>query len=361
MKNNKSRIGLFLLVAMVAFLFVGKNVYADEGDNAPKKIRFYTTINGWKDNNDLEYTCGSASVDNDTTPPTATVYYATYDGVTLGTLQETTCNFVLSDLGWAIGTSYKIIEEYDFTDYVGTQPEFEAITIHPGRVSSGVFDDDDPIFLDYEPTDEETAFVYNLNQVDDATGIITGGLYVHQVHLSDDPENPSSDEKVADKNFGTIYIPTYCVRLTFSARGNVASTYGTFVFNLLGNSDNNITTGVTGGDNLPVTVCELNGAPLSIGDIDQIMHPNIDPEHPEDSDLRYVGVNHADDYQLTVSADDEDIIAEGNTIIKPLTVVAFLNSDLSQTGLVYRIIPFIVLIGLMISGYIVIRKNKVKE
>lgn len=361
MKNNKSKIWLFLLVAMVSFLFVGKNVYAEEGDNVPKKVRFYTTVSGWKNNNDLAYTCGSASTDNGTTPPTAKVYYATYDGMNMGTLQETTCSFNLSDLGWTVGTTYRIVEEYDFTNYVGVDPEYESITINPGRVTSNMFDDDDAIFLDYEPTEEETAFVYNLNQVDEATGIITGGLYVHQVHLSDDPENPSEGEKEADKSFGTIYIPTYCVRLTFSARGNVASTYGTFVFNLLGLTDNNITTGVTGGDNLPITVCELGGEPLSIDDIDGIMNPNIDPDNPENSDLRYVGVNHADDYQLSVLNEDDDIIADGNTIIKPLDVVAYLNSDLSQTGLVYRVIPFIVLIGLMVSGYIVIRKNKIKE
>jgi hypothetical protein len=61
--------------------------------------------------------------------------------------------------------------------------------------------------------------------------------------------------KESDKSFGTIYIPTYCVRLSFSARGNIASTYGTFVFDILGDQNNRITTGVTGGDNLPVTIC----------------------------------------------------------------------------------------------------------
>lgn len=362
MKNNKSKIWLFLLVAMVAFLFTGKNVYADEGENLPKKIRFYTTVSGWKNNNDLKYQCGSATSDYGTAPATK-VYYASYDGSTMGSLVETTCNFVLSDLNWTVGDTYRIVEEYDFTNYVGLQPEFEDITINPGKITSATFAADDPIFLDYNPTDEETAYVFNINHVDE-NGIINGGLYVAQAHLSDGSDSEpgiANEYKETDKDFGTIYIPTYCVRLSFSVRGNVASSYGTFVFNLLGLEANNITTGVTGGDNLPITVCELQEEPLSVDDIDAIMNPTIDSENPENSDLRYVGVNHADEYELSVLNTDDDIIAEGNTIIKPLQVVAYLNSDLSQTGLAYRIIPFIVLIGLMISGYIVIRKNKIKE
>ena len=347
--NNKSKIWSFLLVAIVAFLLFGTNVYAED-DDLPKKIRFFTTINSWQDNNDLTYNCGTASAPGGAITPT--VYYATYDGMELGTYQKIDdCSFTLASLGWNNGDTYKIIEEYDFTNYVGLQLEFEDVAITPGKVTSNSFDEDDPIFESYEPSNSETAAVYNVNHVNETTGEITGeGLYVYHVSLRGDDPN----EKESDKSFGTIYIPTYCVRLSFSARGNIASTYGTFVFDILGDQNNRITTGVTGGDNLPVTICEIDNEPLSMNDIAGIMNPN-------DGDLSYTGVNHADDYQMSVNSDQEDIIADGNTIIRPLQVVAYLQSDSSQTGLGYRIIPFLVLMGLMLSGYFVIRRNRIKE
>ena len=346
-KNNK-KIWIFLLISMIGVFFFGGNVYADEGDNVPKKLRFTVTINSWKNNNDLEFACGSATGNGQTITPK--VYYATFDGYDLGTPQEVSCNFSLSSLNWTTNESYQIIEEFDFTNYHGIAPEFENIVVTPGQVTSpSMFDEDDGIFSQYSPEDSETAMVYNLNHTDDVGRITDEGLYVYQVSFY--TENIS--EKTNEKDYGIIYIPTYCLRMSFSARGTIASSYGTFVFSPFGDSSNAISSEVTSDDNDPVLMCDIGGEPLSPDDIDDLIADVAD-------ETEYSGVARADEYVFTAERGDEEV-ASGNVIITDVEIIGRLDADLSQTGLAYRVIPFIVLIGLVLSGYYVVRKNQLSK
>ena len=346
--NKKVRFILFIFAVMFGFLFFGIDVYADEGENVSKKIQFYVNIYEWKNNNDLAFTCGSATGNEQNIVPH--VYYGEYDGENVGELTEVnSCDFSLSSLNWTVDTNYRLIEEYDFTNYNGIEPEYEDISVTPGKITSGTFTADDFVFAGYHPTNLETATVYNINQNDADGRIIPGGLHVYQAWIQ-----AADDSKETAKSFGAIYIPSYCVKLSFSARGNVASAYGTFVFDVLGDVANRVTSPVTGGDVEPVVKCTLSGSPVSLGDINSILDTN-----PEDGDISYADVNHSDEYEFVFIDNGDE--RDGNVIYRNIEVAAYLESELSQTGLVYRIIPFIVLIGLMISGYIVIRKNKIKE
>ena len=346
--NKKVRFLLFLLVAMAGFMVSGMNVYAEEGDNVSKKIKFYFNVYDWKNNNDLTFACGTATGNGQTIAPH--IYYGEYDGENVGTLTEVNnCEFTLSTLGWEANTDYRIIEEFDFTDFHGVGPEYGDISVTPGKVTSNTFTADDLVFANYNPTDSETAVVYSVNQTNDDGTIVPGGLHVYQAWIQ-----AEDDSKETEKSFGAIYIPSYCVKMSFSARGNIASSYGTFVFDVLGDSANHITSPVTGGDVEPVTMCTLSGNPIGLGDINEILNTD-----PASGDIVYSDVNHSDEYEFVFIDNGDE--REGNIIYRNIEVAAYLESELSQTGLVYRIIPFIVLIGLMVSGYIVIRKNKIKE
>jgi hypothetical protein len=326
---KKKKIFLLLVFVMVIGFILPKDVFATS-----TSLKFKTEIESWNATTDLSFTCGSSSVG-----VTPTVYIDADDSH----LTATTCGFNFSDLQLTAGDDFIIVEEYDFSSYSGTAPEYQNITISPGLVSSATvdYDDDDYMFGDYEPTDSENAVLYNMNPVD-ANNNITGPLYVYDAYFE------VGSEKTTEKSLGVISIPTYCVNFHFNIKGNIANAYGDFLVSTFSSPDFQI----GGGNGTTQNVCAIGTTPLTKSQYDTLVA--IDA-----NSVSYENVDRYDEYVMGVTAGSETISGSG-VKTTDMYVTATLESDGSQTGLLYTIIPFIILISLVVLGYLIIRNNEVK-
>ena len=179
-----------------------------------------------------------------------------------------------------------------------------------------------------------------MNQVDE-DGIIIGGLYVYAAYLDSESKNSQAD-------LGIITIPTYCVKFNFSVRGNIANTYGTFELTVPG-SESSIVSNHGGTQ----TICTIEEEPMSYNNILDILSMDTD------NNIAYTGVLRSEDYEKQL--DDLGETTEGTVITREVTVIARLDTNGSQTGLIYRVLPFVILIALVGSAYIVMRRNRIKE
>jgi len=343
MNSRSIKVMILPLIGLIGFL-LNWNVYAQEGSNLPKSVRFVTTVVNWQNNNDLRFDCGSATSEFEGTV-TPRVYYGVYEDGSVGTLSTASCNFTLASLGMTASSNFQIIEEYDFTNYVGTVLEFENMNITPGKVTSTTVNNASSdaygaYFSNYIPSSSEVAVLYNMN-LTNSSGDIIGGHYVSQAYLQDEEE-----DKISEKSFGVITIPTYCIRMNLKVRGNIANSYGAFTINALGQE-------FTNSPGNSIDVCTINGELITAEDIDNFSH--IDVEH----DIAYTGVARANEYVKSIESLGES--TSGSEITNEFDIVATLNATGSQTGLVYRLLPFLLLIGLVAIGYVYIRKNSVRS
>lgn len=322
----KKKIFLLLVVATIIGFLFPKDVSA-----VGTTLKFKTTVNGWKSGTDLAYYCGSSSVN---VPSTV------YIGPSVNNLTQTTCNFNFDDLNFNSGDNFVIVEQFDFSSYVGTNPEYQNITISPGLVTSSTIDytDDDYMFGEYDTTSPVDAVLYNMNQVDDDNNI-TGSLYVYDAYFEE------SGEKVVEKDLGSVNIPSYCVNYHFSVKGNIANAYGNFMVTEF-RTDDFVISGTNGNT---TTVCDINGVALNRNQYVTLIN----------SDITYENVDRSLDYSIDSSPDEETI--EDGVRTTDVYVTATLESDGSQTGLLYTVIPFVILIGLVVLGYFIIKRNEVKD
>lgn len=315
-----------LLFAVITYL-IPNDVYA-----VGTTITIKTQVQDWKNNNSTRHICGTN---------TANVVPTVYVGTSLSNLQpQASCNFNLSSLGFTDGASFYIVESYDFSSYVGTNPEYQTITLTPGHIvdPNVDYDDDDYMFGDYD-TEDKDIVLYNMNETDDEGNII-GGLYVYDAYYNDE------GTKSSEVDLGTVKVPSYCVSIHFNAKGNIADTYGEFNLTALAHDD----FAITGSHNEVLNICDIEGEPLTKTQFDALI----------DTDASYVGVDRYDEYVIDVSNDEPTIDGSGVNNVD-IYVTATLESDGSQTGLLYTVLPFVLLIAMVTIGYIVIKRNNVKD
>ena len=323
----KKNIILFLMTLFTLVGFITpRDVFAGN-----TKVKFITSINDWSDSTDLTYSCGSNS---------ALLSSKVYVGVDSSHLVEKDCSFSLSTLNFNAGDDFVIVEEIDFSSYSGTNPEYQTITSTPGKVVSPsvAYADDDYMFGLYSPNNENI-YLYNMNPVDDE-GNITGDLYVDNAYFEID------GAKAYEKSLGSIYLPSYCVNFHFNVKGNIANTYGVFTLTAFKTDSFSI----TGSNGDTQNICQLNGAPLTKSQFDTLI----------DTDATYEGIVREDEYDVDVTLGDINSNGEGVSTAE-VYVVASLESDGSQTGLLYTIIPFIILISLVVIGYLFIKNNEIQD
>ena len=324
---KKKRTFLLLFVVALFSFIMPKNVFATS-----TVLKFTTEVNDWNSNTDLSFTCGSSSVN-----VTPTVYV----GPDSSNLTQTTCSFAFNNLNFSSGDDFIIVEQYDFSSYSGTAPEYQNITISPGLVASASipYADDNYMFGEYDPIASEPAVLYNMNPVDQNNNI-TGPLYVYDAYFEID------GAKTTEVSLGSISIPSYCVNFHFNAKGNIANTYGDFMISAY-RTDQFVISGTNGSTQ---NVCELNGTPLTKSQYDTLIGTSA----------TYENVDRDDEYVMAVTPGSESISGSG-VKTTDVYVTATLESDGSQTGLLYTVFPFIILIGLVIVGYFIIKNNEVKE
>lgn len=323
----KKKIFLLIVVATIIGFLIPRDVSA-----VGTTLKFKTTVNGWKAGTDLAYYCGNSSVNVNPT---------VYIGPSVNNLTQTTCSFAFDDLNLNPGDNFVIVEQFDFSSYSGTNPEYQNITISPGLVYSPTIDytDDDYMFGEYDTTSPVNAVLYNMNPVDDDNNI-TGNLYVYDAYFE------SNGEKITEKDLGNVNIPGYCVNYHFSVKGNIANAYGNFMVTAY-RTDDFVISGTNGNT---TTVCDLNGAALTNNQYVTLIN----------SEITYENVDRSLDYTID-SSPDEEVIDQDGIRTTDVYVTATLESDGSQTGLLYTIIPFVILIGLVVLGYFIIKKNEVKD
>lgn len=335
MRKNKKVILLFIVI--VGLLFT-RNVYA--ADELTNKVYIKTDVYDWIDNNDLTFSCGSVKNSRSETMSGVSVkvsYSLFGESHTISN-----CNFTLSSLDISTGSSFTIIEEYDFSNFVGTKTEDETYTIVPGKVTSESLENNNDVFGSYVYEASETVTVYNYNTLDDAGNI--GDLYVYQAYFGE------NDEKSSDLYFGSIQIPQYCVRFKYFVTGNIANKYGDFSVVL------------------PESIATITGNP---GDTDEyctfgaegeiyITQSLIDNIASETSTVSYNNVSRNTDYDTGIEKDGEITYSDGK-YWQDYIVTAKLDSTDSQTGLMYTILPFILLLLVVSGGYLIIRKNSIRD
>lgn len=331
--NKKGMLLLFLI--MVGFL-IPKNVFAETTN-----LVFKTRINNWNTNSNLEYTCGSSALG---VTPSVKV------GSTLETATSVSCNFSLNDLVFTSGSDIYIFEQYDFSNVPTgslTSTEYQYTTIAPGTVTlAGVDYTDDPImFGEYSPIDSQDVVLYNMYHVDNEQNI-TGPLYVHDAYFQDE----LGEEKEVEKSLGIISISNFCVNFHFNVKGNIANTYG--IFSIPAFDTGSFSIGGTNGSTQ--LVCDIDGVPLTRSQYDDFI--NLNP-----NEVIYTIDVRADEYSMGVTPDYDSETVDGDNRIIDLYVTATLNQDNPPTGLLYTIVPFVLLISLAIVGYLIIRNNGVKE
>ena len=322
---KKKSLLLFILVAVLGFI-LPKDVFA-----VGTSLKFTTTVNDWKAGTDLSYSCGSSSVN-----VTPTVYV----GADASHLTATTCNFSFDSLNLNANDDFIIVEEYDFSSYSGTNPEYQNITIYPGAVSSATidYDDDTYMFGNYTPLASQPAVLYNMNPVDQNNNI-TGPLYVYDAFFE------IGGEKEVEVDLGSISIPSYCVNYHFNVKGNIASSYGTFYITQYRTDQFSI----HGDNGTTQNICELNNTPLTKAQYDALIG----------TAATYEDVDRDDEYVMAVTPGSESTVSGVRTT--EVYVTATLESDGSQTGLLYTVIPFVILISSVVIGYFIIKNNEVKE
>lgn len=327
MKKNKL---LFLFMIVVfAFFIVPKDVFAENAT-----IKFKTLVKNWRTTSDLEYSCGSAG----TTGVSPTVY----TGTSMNNLTPVgACNFAVSTLNYESNATFYIVEKYDFSSYEGTNPEYEDVVITPGHLSSNSisYDSDSYMFGDYD-RDNKSIVLYNMNQVDDDNNI-TGPLYVSEAYYD------SNGDKLDVVDLGEIKLPSYCVTFHFAVKGNIANAYGHFSLTALRTDD----FAITGENGDEVEVCNVAGTPLTQAQFEALIATDAD----------YIVPSRQGDYDVEVTDDGASLDTTTGVNSDDVYVTATLNSDGSQTGLLYTIIPFVLLIGLITVGYLFIRHNEIKE
>lgn len=323
---KKKSILLLVLATIIGFL-LPKDVFA-----VGTTLKFKTTVNGWKSGTDLAYYCGNSSTNTSST---------VYIGPSVNNLTQTTCSFDFDSLSFNPGDTFVIVEEFDFSSYSGTNPEYQNITISPGLVYSPTisYDADEGMFGEYDTTSPKDAVLYNMNPVDDDNNI-TGNLYVYDAYFDE------NDEKVTEKDLGSVNIPSYCVKYHFSVKGNIANAYGNFMISEF-RTDDFVISGTNGHT---TTVCDINGVDLNREQYITLIN----------SDITYENVDRSLDYSID-SSPDEEVIDQDGIRTTDVYVTATLESDGSQTGLLYTVIPFVILIGLVVLGYFIIKENKVKD
>lgn len=317
---------LLILVSVIGFM-LPKDVFA-----ASTNLKITTNVTNWKANTDLAFSAGSSSIN-----VTPTVYV----GVDADHLTAVSSNFNFSSLNFNDGDDFIIVEVYDFSSYQGANVEEEEITITPGLVSSSTIDyDDGYVFDNYNPINSQTAYLYNMNEVD-ANNNVTGNLYVYDAYFND------GNAKSAELSLGTVAIYTYCVNVHFNVKGNIANAYdGTFYLTEFRTAQ----FAISGVDKDVVNVCTINNVPLTRSQYDDLVATSA----------TYEGVDREDEYVINVTANAESDDGNGG-LSTDLYVSATLDSDGSQTGLLYTIFPFVILISLVVVGYLIIKNNQVKE
>lgn len=294
------------------------------------EVKFITNVNDWASGTDLSYSCGTNS---------ASVQSKVYVGPNTSNLVEKSCNFTFDSLGLNTGDDFVIVEKIDFSSYHGTNPEYQTVTVTPGKVVSASvdYDEDDYMFGLYHP-DNDNIYLYNMNTVDDE-GNITGALYVDNAYFE------INEAKAYEKSLGTVYLPSYCVNFHFNVKGNIANVYGIFELTAF-KTDSFSITGENGDD---LNVCNIGGSALTKAQFDELIM----------TDATYTGIARSDEYVISVTGGD--ITSNGGVNTADVYVSATLSSDGSQTGLLYNIIPFIILIALVVVGYLFIKNNEMQD
>ena len=321
---------LLILVSVIGFM-LPKDVFA-----ASTSLKVVTNVTNWRSDTDLAFSAGSSSIN---VAPTV------YVGLDANNLTAVSNNFNFSSLNFNDGDDFIIVEVYDFSSYQGTNVEEEEITITPGLVSSPTISyNDGYVFANYDPINSQTAYLYNMNEVDTNTNNVTGNLYVYDAYFND------GNAKSVELSLGTVSIYEYCVNVHFNVKGNIANAYdGTFYFTEFRTAQ----FAISGTDKDVVNVCAIDGVPLTRAQYNTLVATG-------DSDVTYEGVDRADEYTMHVSANAESDDGNGG-LSTDLYVSATLDSDGSQTGLLYTIFPFVILISLVVVGYLIIKNNQVKE
>ena len=331
MKNKKL---LLLLIGIIGILFP-KSVFA-LNEPLNDTLKFTTTVNDWASGTDLVYTCGSSSVG-----VTPTVYV----GADSSHLSATTCTFSFDSLNYNAGDDFIIVEVFDFSSYDSNTIEAESITITPGAVSSATIDytDDSYMFGEYtyDPTDPDvTADLYNMNKLDQDGNIVSPvERYVYDAYFD------IGSSKEVEMSLGSISLPTYKVIFHFAAKGNVASTYGTFYV-----TEFRSTEGITGSHGETKTVTTIGGSPLTKAQYDALIA----------TAATYEDIPRDDEYTVVVTPGTESTSGTG-VKSTDVYITATLESTYSQTGLLYTVVPFVILIGLVVVGYLIIRNNEIQD
>lgn len=319
---------LFFLLLLALFSFVmPRDVYA-----TGTTITFKTEVQDWKTNSSMRHVCGSNP---------GNIVPTVYAGTSLANLQaQASCNFNLSSLGASSGDTIYIVESYDFSSYVGTNVEYQNMTITPGHVvdPNVDYDDDDYMFGDYD-TNDQTIVLYNMNETDEYGNII-GGLYVFDAYYDD------NGTKATEVDLGVVKLSSYCVNIHLNAKGNIADTYGEFTLTALAHDD----FAITGSHGDVLHICDISGTPLNKSQFDALIETNA----------TYTGVSREEDYVIDVTDDGTSVDGAG-VHTADVYVTATLESDGSQTGLLYTVLPFVLLISMVTVGYIFIKKNSVKD
>ena len=333
---KKKKMLYLVLMAVIMVFITSPTVFAENRSN----VRFTTQIASWKNNNDLRFACGSSTANI-----TPTVYVAT----SLSDPNPTSvgCNFALTSLNLDDNINFYIIEDYDFASYNAAELELGTVTVNPGKVvSDSIASDNETVFGSYTVTDSEVVTIYVVNELD-SNDVPTGNHYVLDAYFASEEEG---GEKTFEKSFGGVYIPSYCINFHFTVKGNIANTYGTFRV-ALPDEDDTIISASHGDSTL---VCELDESPLTVTQFNYLL--NYD-----ESDFIYTAVAREDEYVKAVENNASELNFVGDHLQGEVYFSATLSSDGSQTGLIYTVVPFILLVGFVGAGYIIIRKNQIQE
>lgn len=319
---------LLIFVSIIGFM-LPKNVFAEGAS-----LKVITNVTNWKSNTDLVFNAGGSSVN---------VLPTVYVGADTDHLTEVSSNFNFNSLNFNSGDDFIIVEVYNFSSYGGNNVEEEEINIIPGKVSSSTISyDDGYVFKNYNPINNQTAYLYNMNRVDEANNV-TGELYVSDAYFK-------NGGKSVELSLGTVAIYNYCVNIHFNVKGNIANAYdGTFYLNEFRTDQFTI----SGVDKDVLNICTINGVPLTKQQYDTLIATS-------ETDVSYEGVDRESDYLMGVTVNTESDDGNGG-LSTDIYVSATLESDGSQTGLLYTVFPFVILISLVVVGYLIIKNNQVKE
>ena len=329
MKKKYTMVIMFMFIFVIS-VFIPKDVFAV--DDVGKIVRFETTIEHWSNSYSLSYSCNS----NDGIVPR--VYFKDEDDE----ITEASCNFDFDDFNFPSDSTVTLVEAYDFTNYGVIGLEYETVEISPGVISLGgtsIAVVDNYVFDLYD-YDSKDVTLYKVNELD-AYDFPTGSSEVLTAFF-----DGGNGEKSVSTSLGTVRMPKFCVNYHFAVKGNISDPTGSFTIN---RDDEEW---LTGTGNSTVSACEIDNNPMQISDFSDLMNEDL-------LDVVYEGVSRASDYEFSFLAGELD--RNDNIFSRTLDITARLETDGSQTGIIYSIIPFIILFGLLGIGVIVIRNNHVKE